>query len=100
MHCYVWYRVERDDQDTETVVRAMMARLACSSGVAGQLLKKQGEPRLWMEVYVDVADPPGFQRLMEQKVGEFDLDMFLDGPRRVEVFHADGPSAPICARPT
>jgi hypothetical protein len=74
----------------------MMARLACRSGVAGQLLKKQDEPRLWMEVYRDVADPAGFQRLMAQKADEYDLGMFIDGARRVEVFREDWSTAPTC----
>lgn len=100
MHCYVWYRVERDDRETETLVRAMMARLACRSGVAGELLKKQGEPRLWLEVYRDVADATGFQRLMAQKVDEFDLDMFIDGPRRLELFQPDWSTTPGCTPTT
>ncbi len=97
MNFYVWYRVERDDRDTETAVRGMMARLACRSGIAGQLLKKRDEPRLWMEVYADVADPDGFTRLMTQKVDEFDLGMFIDGTRRVEAFRADWSTTPTCS---
>lgn len=97
MNFYVWYRVERDDADTETAVRGMMARLACRSGIAGQLLKKRDEPRLWMEVYLDVADPSGFERLMAQKVDEFDLGMFIDGNRRVEAFQPDGSTSPTCS---
>jgi hypothetical protein len=97
MNLYVWYRVEKDDQDTETAVRGMMARLACRTGIAGQLLKKRDEPRLWMEVYAGVADPDGFERLMTQKVDEFDLGMFIDGERRVEAFRADWSAAPSCS---
>lgn len=100
MNFYVWYRVERDDRDTETAVRGMMARLACRSGVPGQLLKKRDEPCLWMEVYAGVADPAGFERLMAQQVDEFDLGMFIDGNRRVEAFQQDGPSAPTCSTPS
>lgn len=100
MNVYVWYRVERDDRDTETAVRSMMARLACRSGVVGQLLKKRDEPRLWMEVYGDVSDPDGFERLMAQKVDEFDLSMFIDGPRRVEVFQPGGSASPSCSTPS
>ncbi len=100
MDFYVWYRVERDDADTETAVRGMMARLACRSGIAGQLLKKRGDPRLWMEVYRDVADPEGFQRLMAQKADEFDLGMFIDGDRRVEAFQEEGSATPRCSTPS
>ena len=97
MHLYVWYRVEQDDKDTETAVRGMMARVACRTGIAGRLLKKRDEPHLWMEVYADVADPDGFERLMTQKVDEFDLGMFIDGARRVEAFQEDGSAAPSCS---
>lgn len=97
MNFYVWYRVERDDADTETAVRGMMARLACRSGIAGQLLKKRDEPRLWMEVYPDVADPSGFERLMARKADEFDLGMFIDGNRRVEAFQPDWSTSPTCS---
>ncbi|MCP5278765.1 MAG: DUF4936 family protein [Thiobacillus sp.] len=97
MHIYVWYRVEKDDRDTENAVRGMMARLACRSGVAGRLLKKRDEPRLWMEVYAGVADQDGFERLMAQKVDEFDLGMFIDGERRVEAFSEDWCATPTCA---
>lgn len=100
MNFYVWYRVEQDDKETETAVRGMMARMACRSGVGGQLLKKRDEPRLWMEVYRDVADPEGFQRLMAQKADEFDLGMFIDGERRVEIFQADWSTPPTCTPQT
>jgi len=96
---YVWYRVAGDDADSETVVRAMMARLGCRSGVAGRLLRKRDEPRLWMEVYEGVADGPAFERLMAEKVAEFDVDMFLDGPRRVECFLEGDAVISACAAP-
>jgi hypothetical protein len=100
MNLYVWYRVERDDKDTETAVRGMMARLACRSGIPGQLLRKPDEPRLWMEVYQGVSDPDGFARLMVQKVDEFDLGMFIDGPRRVEAFQVEWSISPTCVKPS
>lgn len=96
MNFYVWYRVEKDDQDTETAVRGMMARLACRTGISGQLFKKRDEPRLWMEVYADVADPGAFERLMNQKADEYDLGMFIDGNRRVEAFLTLGSATPAC----
>jgi hypothetical protein len=93
---YVWYRVADDDRATETAVRAMMARLACRAGVAGRLLKKHTEPRLWMEVYAGIADPDGFARRLDQAVSEYDIDMFIDGARHVECFADDAPIAAAC----
>ncbi len=94
---YVWYRVAQADRDTETAVRGMLARLACRTGVAGILKKKRGEPGLWMEVYEGVADPAGFERLLAQALDEYDVEMFLDGPRHTECFLADEPVSAACA---
>ncbi|MEW6676943.1 MAG: DUF4936 family protein [Pseudomonadota bacterium] len=96
MHVYVWYRVERDDAATVTAIRGMMARLACRTGIPGQLLRKAEEPGLWMEVYQGITDPDAFTRLMAEKVDEFDLAMFIDGNRRVEIFQVDWSSNATC----
>ncbi len=53
----VWYRVTDDGPDTERIVRGLMARLACRTGIAGQLMRKRDEPRLWMELYAGVVAP-------------------------------------------
>lgn len=95
---YVWYRVTRDDAETDTLVRSMMARLACRSGIHGQLLRKHGEPHVWMEVYEDITDADGFLRQMADKVEALDLEMLLDSPRRVEMFIPGTPVYPTCAR--
>lgn len=94
---YVWYRVAQADRDTETAVRGMLARLACRSGVAGTLKKKRSEPRLWMEVYEGVTDAAAFERLLAQALDEYDVEMFLDGPRHTECFLADAPVPAACA---
>lgn len=83
---YIWYRVSADERETETVIRHMMARLACRSGVSGRLLKKREEPRLWMEVYEGVADPAAFERLLAAAVDEFDVEMFCERGRHSECF--------------
>lgn len=88
---FVWYRVMHDDLDTEIAIRGMMARLACRSGTAGRLLKKHGEPKLWMETYLDISDAPRFEHLLRQAVDEFDVEMFIDGRRCTECFTADKP---------
>jgi hypothetical protein len=95
-HYYIYYRVnEKDAGEAELLVRAMQARLACRSGVAGRLLKKRDEPGLWMEVYENVAEPERFERLLDQAAAEYDLAMFIDGPRKLECFSGGSP-APLC----
>ena len=96
---YVWYRVSVDDHDTGATVRSMMARLACRTGVAGRLLRKAGEPCLWMEVYEGVSDVAGFARHLAQAVEEYDLGMFIDGSRHEESFEEMTAITPACTRP-
>lgn len=94
---YVWYRVTQDERAAEFAVRTMMARLGCRTGVMGRLMKKRDEPRLWMEVYESIPDAGGFERSLNQALDEFDVEMFLDGPRRAECFLAEPPISAACA---
>lgn len=97
-HYYIYYRVSsRNETDAETAVRSMQARLACRSGISGQLLKKTDDPSLWMEIYEQVAHPDRFERLLKQAVDEFDLDMFLETPRKLECFTGDFIQTSNCA---
>lgn len=64
---YIYYRVAAAHAAAlEPRVRAMQAVLAAETGVAGRLMKKRGEPLLWMEVYEDVADAAGFEAALER----------------------------------
>jgi hypothetical protein len=94
---YIWYRVSRDDRDTETAIRSMMARLACRTGIPGRLMKKRGEPDLWMEIYQDIADADLLARRLAQAVDEFDVEMFIDGARHTECF-VDSATIPATCR--
>lgn len=98
-HYYVWYRVGADEAGAELAVRTLLARLACRTGIPGRLLKKRDESRLWMEVYEGVSDAATFERRLAQALDEFDVEMFLDGPRRTECFIADMPVTAACAAP-
>jgi hypothetical protein len=97
MNFYVWYRVERDDSDTETAVRSMMARVGCRTGIRGKLMKKRDEPLLWMEIYENVPDSSSFERILAEKADEFDVGMFIDGTRRVECFGEAALINPVCS---
>lgn len=100
-HYYIYYRIKPGEAaELELLVRSMQSRLACRSGVRGQLLKKRDEPGLWMEVYAQVADAARFEPLLRQAVEEFDLDMFADSPRRLECFTGDAPADAACDRST
>ncbi len=96
---FIWYRVRDDSRETETVIRHMMARLACRGGVTGRLLKKREEAGLWMELYEGVADPGAFERLLARAVDEFDVEMFCDGHRHMECFTQDTNTVTACRAP-
>jgi hypothetical protein len=49
-----------------------------------------------MEIYLDVADAAGFERLLQQAVDEYDVEMFIDGTRCTECFLADAVIAASC----
>jgi hypothetical protein len=95
-HYFVWYRVEDDGPDTETLVRSMMARLACRTGISGNLLKKRDEPALWMEVYSGVPEATAFEARLAQAVDEFDIDMLIADRRHTECFYGDVAPQPSC----
>lgn len=83
---YIWYRVNGDGRDAETAIRSMMARLACRTGIAGRLMKKHGEPGLWMEIYEGFGDIELFSQHLAQAVDEYDIEMFIEGSRHTECF--------------
>lgn len=95
----VWYRVTDDGPDTETVLRSMMARLACRTGICGRLMKKHDEPRLWMEVYQGIVEAEAFAHRLAQAGDEYDVDMFVAGERRVECFIEAQPVSSACVQP-
>ena len=81
---YIYYRIEPSDEAAyETQMRAMQARLACSTAVTARLLKSCSDPAMRMEVYRDIADAELFLGALEQAVSRFEIDLFLaSGERR------------------
>ena len=100
-HYYIYYRVSVNNElEAEQAVRSMQARLACRSGVSGRLLKKRDDPELWMEVYEQVADPDRFERMLHQAIDEFDVEMFMETPRKLECFIGQIHETAVCTRPS
>lgn len=86
---YIYYRVDPARAAmAEARVRELQMALDCRTGVAGRLLKKRGEPHLWMEVYEEVEDPARFEETLARLVEEKGLrDLLAPGSeRRVECF--------------
>lgn len=87
---YVYYRLDpRQADEAESLIRALMARMACRAGVTSQLLKKCDEPLLWMESYSGISDAESFLRELSSVADEYDIGVFLDGERHVECFSDD-----------
>jgi hypothetical protein len=53
-----------------------------------------------MEVYTDVAEPDAFQARLNQAVDEYDIEMFIDGPRHTECFVGEATPPMSCSRVT
>jgi len=94
---FIWYRVVSDDPETAALVRGMLARLACRTGVEVRLMKKSDEPEVWMEIHERIDDLPGYQRAMRQALDIYDLDLFIDGSRHIESFQEMPRTARACA---
>ncbi len=69
------------------MIKALLTRVRDATGVAGRLLKKRGDPHLWMEVYENVADESTFESELAAAAGTLQVTGFLQsGGRHVECF--------------
>jgi hypothetical protein len=88
---YIYYRVDPlHATPAEQQVTTLLALVEKSTGIAGKLLKKRGEPNLWMEVYPDVADPARFERELADAVQHLQMTQFLlsGSGRHIECFES------------
>ena len=85
---YIYYRVEPTKVSTaESRVRELLSAVKQATGIAGRLLKKRGEPNLWMEVYENVMDETKFEWELADAVGKLRATEFLQsGGRHIECF--------------
>lgn len=59
---YIYYRVDPEKAEAcEATVRELLASVAQATGITGRLLRKRGEPMLWMEIYEPVEDEARFE---------------------------------------
>ena len=86
---YIYYRVDpKKAKACEPMVRKLLAAVEQATGVAGRLLRKRGEPLLWMEVYENVADEAKFEWAVADIADQLKLKEYLehDTTRHVECF--------------
>ena len=87
---YIYFRVAQQQAEIlEIRIRAMQAELRETTGIAGRLMKKRGEPLLWMEVYEQVSDTGDFERALTAAVEKFKLAEYLQpgAARKTECFN-------------
>jgi uncharacterized protein DUF4936 len=88
---YIYYRVEPDKaEDCERKIKALLRAVKRATGIAGRLLKKRGEPLLWMEVYENVSDEAKFEWELADIADQLAIKDCLqaDTTRHVECFEA------------
>ncbi len=86
---YIYYRVDPAQAAAAGPrIKQLLATLKKTTGSAGRLLKKRGEPGLWMEVYENVTDEAKFEWELAEAVNRLKVTEFLQPgtPRRVECF--------------
>ena len=86
---YIYYRV--DPPQTTTAKRRiaqLLDSIKATTGVVGRLLKKRGEPNLWMEVYENITEIAAFERELADAVDKLKATELLQSGtgRHVECF--------------
>lgn len=81
---YIYYRVDPDQADAcEQKIKELLATVKDATGVAGRMLKKRGEPLLWMEIYENVSDAETFELVLAKAAVKSRVQAFLqDGSGR------------------
>jgi Domain of unknown function (DUF4936) len=75
---YIYYRIEPVKAAAcEARTRELLNSMKIATGVAGRLLKKRGEPNLWMEIYEGIADDAKFEWELADAAGRLNMQEFL-----------------------
>lgn len=91
VHCYVYYRVRSTHVvAARQAVARLLSTLEQRTGVSGRLLRRQGEPLLWMEIYEGVRDAQAFERELAKLVAQANFSALLapGSERKTERFVA------------
>jgi len=89
---YIYYRVTPDKAEAcEPKIKALLAAVEQTTGIAGRLLKKRGEPLLWMEIYENVSDAAKFEWELAEAVSRLHVQDFLQpgSGRHTECFESE-----------
>ena len=67
----------------------VIAEIESSIGVTGRVLRKRGEPALWMEIYEDVIDTNLFDATLTQCLLRLNFERFLQPGTTRKTEHFD-----------
>jgi len=87
--CYVYYRVSESHASEASIAAQRITELMRErAGVSARLMKKVGEPLLWMEVYEGVRETGDFLSTLRTCAELVNLERCLhaDSARHVEIF--------------
>lgn len=88
---YIYYRIAPDKAAAcERKIKELLAAVRQATGVAGRVLKKRGEPLLWMEIYENVDEAENFEWELAEIADRLKVkdDLVADTTRHVECFEA------------
>ena len=88
-HYYIYYRVAGPEAAAcGNAIKQLFAGMEKDHGVRGKLLRKHGEPLLWMEVYENVSHADRFSDALAAAAAALGFDRHLQpgAGRRVERF--------------
>lgn len=88
---YIYYRVNGEKTAAcESRIRELLAAVEKATGISGRLLKKRGEPLLWMEVYENVNDQAHFEWELADIADKLKVRDFLESgtTRHCECFES------------
>ena len=87
---YIYYRVDPQKAAAcEQLIQEFLAAVRDATGIQGRLLRKHGEPNLWMEVYEGIPDEAKFEWELAEIAGRLKVQDFLQPgtTRHHECFH-------------
>ena len=75
---YIYYRVDPPQTVAASGrIAQLIDSVQATTGIGGRLLKKRGEPNLWMEVYENVTETAEFERALADAVSKLKAGEFL-----------------------
>ena len=90
-HYYIWYRIAGDPVTARAAITALTQDVHRLAGVAGRVVVGRDDPRVWMEIYENVADAALFERELQAGVERHGVARYAEGGAR----HAEPFVAPV-----